>query len=272
MNAHPIYVVSGGQGSVGEQVVRTALAQFSQNHVPVIVVPGVRTVQQVEAVIQEAAERQGTIVHTMVDGDMREALIDLAREANVHAIDLIGQLLSRLSLVLEREPIGQPGLYRQIHQEYFERIAAIEFTVAHDDGRNIADLDWAEIVLCGVSRVGKTPLSMYLSVEGWKVANVPLVYGTPPPAPLFTTDARRVVGLTIEPGQLIMHRRVRQQRLGAGRDTDYTDPQMIYEELEAARQIFRQGGFAVVDVTDKPIEESGEEVIAAVRRRMSLAK
>lgn len=264
----PIFIVSGGVGASGEHMVRTALAQFQEASVPVVIVPHVRQAAQLEEVVDQAAATAGTIVHTLVDVEVRQALTRLARDKNVVAIDLMGRLLSRLANVLGQEPIGQPGLYRQLRQDYFDRVEAIEFTVSHDDGKNPHEWPLAEIVLVGVSRVGKTPLSMYLSVRGWKVANVPLLKDVLPPAELFQLDRRRVVGLTIEPGQLVVYREQRQQRLGAPGGSAYTNPAELYEEVEVVRRLCRRGGFAVVDVTDKPIEESADEVIASVTRRL----
>jgi regulator of PEP synthase PpsR (kinase-PPPase family) len=267
-NGPPILVVSGGVGASGEEVVRTVLAQFPGADVPVIIVPHVRQVMELEEVVEQASVTGGTIVHTLVDANLRQAMISLAQKKHVVAIDLMGPLVTRLIQVLGQEPIGQPGLYRQLRESYLKRVEAIEFTVAHDDGQKPHDLPLAEIVLAGVSRVGKTPLSMYLSVLGWKVANVPLILEVPPPQELFQIDSRRVVGLTIDPDQLLAHRQWRQRRLGVpGGSLGYTDPARLYEEAEAARRMFRTSGFAVVDVTDKPIESSAEEIITLITRR-----
>jgi regulator of PEP synthase PpsR (kinase-PPPase family) len=263
----PIYIVSGGVGASGEQLVYTVLAQFPGSRVPVITVSYVRQPQQIEDVVARAHATCGTIVHTLVDGRLRGYLVQLAQERGVVAIDLMGALMSRLAELLEQEPAGHPGLYRQLHQDYFERVASIDFAMAHDDGRNPNGWPLADVVLVGPSRVGKTPLSMYLSVLGWKVANVPLVMGLAPPPELFQLDPRRVVGLNIEPGQLLGHRQQRQRHLGAPGPTAYTDPATIYEEIEAARQVFKRGGFSTIDVTDKPIEASADEIIALITRR-----
>lgn len=267
----PIYVVSGGEGKSGEQVVRTALAQFADADLPVIIVPHIREQADLERVVQEAEMKQGTIVHTLVDLRLRQQMLALTHDYNVLAIDLMGSLLSRMAAVLGKEPQGQPGLYRQINQSYFERIEAIEFTVAHDDGRNTHELDQAEIVLTGVSRVGKTPLAMYLSVQGWKTANVPLIPGIDPPQALFSINPSSVIGLTIDPVQLATHRRWRQRTLNVSSKTDYIDLNAIYDDIKAARRIFRQGGFAVVDITNRPIEETASEVIALIARGQKTA-
>lgn len=264
-----IYLLSGATGASGELLVRTVLAQF-RGAVPVAIVPHVLSLQQVEEAVDQARNASGLIVHTFVDDNLRRATAEIAARAGVTAIDLVGPLLEHLSVVLGEAPAGKPGLYRQQREKYFERVEAIEFSVAHDDGQRIEELPQAEIVLVGVSRAGKTPLSMYLSVMGWKVANVPLVPELPPPPVLLEVDPRRVVGLTIEPGQLIAHRRWRQTHLGVV-TTDYTSAAAIYDEVEEARRFCRRHGFAIVDVTDKPIESSAEEVIATVTRRLRAA-
>jgi hypothetical protein len=267
-----IYLVSGGMGASGEQLVRTLLAQFPESQASVINVPRVRRVEQVADVVARAADSSGIVVHTLVDAQLREALIRLAGERGVVSIDLAGELLARLSDVLGQEPIGRPGLYRQLHRAYFQRVEAIEFTMAHDDGAHPQGWPQAEIVLVGVSRAGKTPLSMYLSVLGWKVANVPLVRELPPPPELFELDRRRVIGLSIEPGQLLAHRQQRQRRLGALGPSAYSDPEAIYEESEAARLVFARGRFSVIDVTDKPIETTADEVVERVTRQLEVGR
>jgi hypothetical protein len=266
--APPLIIVSGGVGASGELVARTVLVQFPDADVPLIIVPHVRTFEQIEVAVEQAAASGGTIIHTLADGGLRHKLINLARDNQVVAIDLIGQLMARLGSVLGREPVGQPGLYRKLHEEYFHRVEAIEFTVAHDDGKNPHDLFKAEIVLVGVSRVGKTPLAVYLSTLGWKVANVPLIQGVPPPNELYVIDARRVVGLTIDPDHLIAHRQWRQRRMGVPQAFGYADPAEATEEMEAALEVFRHGGFPTVNITGKPIETSAEEVIALVTQRL----
>jgi regulator of PEP synthase PpsR (kinase-PPPase family) len=263
----PIYIVSGGVGASGEQLVQTVLAQFPDHLVPVIVVGNVRQVEQIESVIAQAKNSGGTIAHTLVDPGLHGELVSRARAAGVEAIDLMGPLLERTAQVLGREPLGHPGLYRQLHRDYFDRVAAIEFTMAHDDGKKPEGWRTAEIVLVGISRTGKTPLSLYLSVLGWKVANTPLIPNLPPSPDLFQLDPRRVVGLTIDAGQLLLHRQQRQMRLGAPGPSAYVDPNGIYEEIQNAERVFRRGGFSVVDVTDKPIETCADEVIRLIQRQ-----
>lgn len=268
MSNRPIYVVSGGTGTSGGLLTRTALAQFQDANNPVVPVPEVRRVEQFEEIIAQAVETDGAIVHTLVDNDLRTDFSNLSREHNVAALDLIGPLLLHLTRFLGQEPLGQPGLYRQQREDHVRRMQAFEFALEHDDGMRTHELGQAEIVLVGVSRVGKTSLNMYLAMQGWKAANVPLIKDIPPPPALFDIDPRRVVGLTVEPAQLGIFRRHRQRSLGLPPNTPYTDPAEHYAELEFSRQTFRRGRFALVDVTDMPIEESAQVIIARVTRRL----
>ena len=267
----PIYVVSGSMGALGQQAVQTILSQFTGIRVPVKSILQVRHSGQIEAVVEQAAQNKGTIVHTLTDSTLRYQMIELARKRNVVAIDFVGPLMTHLVEVLGQEPVGKPGLYREMNLAYFRRVEAIDFTLAHDDGKNPQGWEEAEIVLVGPSRVGKTPLSLYLSMQGWKVANIPLVPEIPPRQTLFELDRRRVVGLKIEPMELLAHRQHRQSGLGVGKQSDYNDPVKLYEELDAARQVFRRGRFRVIDVTNKPIETSASEVITAVNRQLGVS-
>ena len=265
---HTILIVSGGAGASGEQVVHTVLAQFPHSRVQVAKIPNIRFVEQVDEVISRAQASGATVVHTLVDENLRAYLLQQAAAQKVIAIDLMGTLIDRLEDMLEQKPAGQPGLYRQLNKAYFDRVAAIEYTMAHDDGKSPDTWNQAEIVLAGVSRAGKTPLSLYLSVLGWKVANVPLVPGLELARQFSELDPQRVFGLQVEAGQLLAFRQQRQQRLGVSGPSDYVDPEKVLEELDYAKKIFKRGGFTVIDVTDKPIESCADEVIRLMNSRM----
>lgn len=269
MNNLSIMIISGGAGTSGDQLVRTALAQFQNADVHITIVPQVCQVAQLEHLIVQASAADAVIVHTLVDAELRNKLVELAKNRRVTQIDLIGSLISSLQLRLQQEPLEQPGRYRKLREHDLKRIEAIEFAVEHDDGQRIHDLARSEIVLTGVSRVGKTPLSIYLSTLGWKVANIPLVKDIQPPSELFEVDPRRVIGLTIEPGQLVAYRQRRQHHLGTATSSPYSEPQALVEELEFARQVFRQGQFAVINMTDKPVEEGAHEIVNLITRNLA---
>lgn len=259
-----VFVVSDGTGGTAELALSAALTQFTGADVEIERRPLVRTEEQVRQVVQEAAEVGGFIVHTLVSDRLRGVMLRAGRLRNVETIDLMGPLLARLSHQLAVSPAGKPGLFRHLNEEYFRRIETMEFALRHDDGQRAYELPQAELVLVGVSRTFKTPLSVYLSFKGWFVANVPIVLKTKPPSALFDLPPGRVCGLTIDPVRLAELRRVRHDHLG-GATGEYADPDFVRREVEYALSIFRsQSGWPVVDVTDKPIEEIAAEILALV--------
>jgi hypothetical protein len=260
----PVYIVSGGSGASGQQIAETVLAQFPALRVPVIVRNHVRSLKQVETAVKEAEADGGTVVHTLVDGSLREALTRLGGKHGVATIDLMGPLLEQVAEQTGAKPLEQPGLYRKLRKDYFDRVEAIDFAVSHDDGSRPDDIPSADVVIIGVSRCGKTPLSMYLAVRGWKVANIPIVKDIPLPGELLRIDRRRVIGLGIEYKRLIEYRKRREEQMGWVGNTAYSSPSAVLEELEVARRIYREGGFYVVEVTDKPIEIIAAEIIKVI--------
>jgi regulator of PEP synthase PpsR (kinase-PPPase family) len=264
MTSHQVFILSGGLGSSGERLVRTALAQFPDQEAAVTVIARVRSRNDLDSAFDAASSSGATVVHTLVDAKLRTELTLLAKDCGMVAVDAIGPLLDALTTIFGQRPVGLPGRYRKIHEDYFQRVEAIEFSVHHDDGRNYNELHLADIVLIGVSRSGKTPLSMYLAMRGYKTANVPLINEVEPPKELFEIDRRRVVGLTLDPERLVAYRRRRQKDLGPGTPISYSDPKQIVHDLEFARRIVRRGRFASIDVSMKPIEESANEVVAWV--------
>jgi regulator of PEP synthase PpsR (kinase-PPPase family) len=256
-----IFIVSGGVGTSGEQLVHTLLAQFPDDAVQVTTVAHVRHPDQVAEVLRQAQNMHALVVYTLVDPSLHAYLRREAGKMNVLAVDLMGPIMDWVTAKLGTAPKAQPGLYRKLHSEYFDRVAAIDFAMTHDDGKNPDGLPDADAVLVGVSRVGKTPLSLYLAVLGWKIANVPLVPQIPLPDELFSLDPQRVIGVTVEPDQLSEYRTRRQKLLGAPGPSAYADPRAVYEEVEEALKVFRKGRFKIVDMTDKTIEQGADEII-----------
>jgi len=263
----PIYIVSGGKGLAGDAVVQSVLIQFPNNRVPVIIVPDVLNQEKIDEVITRARDTNGVIVHTMVDPEIRQMLIVSCTLRKVNHIDLVGDLSDYLSDLLNAKPISKPGLYRLSHIAYFRRVEAIDFTLKVDDGQNPEKITHADIVLTGVSRTGKTPLSVYLAMFGWKVANVPIVSGIQPPEELFKADPGRVFGLNISPVYLIAQRANRVKSLHMDESTDYINRRKVGEELEYAHRIFEKGGFTEIQITNKPIESSANEILSILTER-----
>lgn len=264
---NPIYVVSGGKGLAGNNMVQSLLIQYPNNNVPVIIVPNMTEEYQLTTLVKKAKAEGGLITHTMVNRKLRNFLNELCRENNVKCIDYMGELADYLDQKLDIESLQYPGLYREINQEYFDRIDAIEFTLNHDDGLSPGKLHKAEIVLTGVSRSGKTPLSVYLAMYGWKVANIPLVMGIDPPGELFEVDPKRVFGLNISSGQLISHRMKRLISINNTSNTTYVDERMVQQEIRNANFIFERGGFTVLNVSNKPVETTANEILNMMAER-----
>jgi len=263
----PIYIVSGGKGLAGDAVVQSVLIQFPNNRVPVIIVPDVLNQLKIDEITSKALLTKGVIVHSMVDPEIRKMLIESCNQLGVNHIDLVGDLSDYLSNLLNTQPISKPGLYRLSHIEYFRRVEAIDFTLKVDDGQNPERLTQADIILTGVSRTGKTPLSVYLAMFGWKVANVPLVPDIDPPEELFKVDPGRVFGLNISLIYLIAQRANRVRSLQLTDDSDYINKKKVGEELDYARRIFDRGGFTEIQITNKPIESSANEILTILTSR-----
>lgn len=256
-----IFVISGGIGASGEQVVHTLLAQFPVDAVRVTTIGNVRYPEQITNALLQAQKVDALVVHTLVEPLLHDHLLYESQRLNVQALDLMGPIMSWVTEKLGMAPKAQPGLYRQLHMEYFERVSAIDFTMTHDDGKNPDGWSQANAILVGVSRVGKTPLSVYLAVLGWKVANVPLVSQIPVPEGLLLLNPQRIIGLTVEPNQLLQYRRRRQKQLGAPGLSVYDDPSAIYGEVEDALNLFHRNHFKIIDMTEKTIEQGADEIV-----------
>ncbi len=256
-----IIVVSDATGRTAEMVVRAALVQFQGADVQRHLRPDVRTAEDVRESVIEAARLRALIVHTLVSPELRNLMLTEGRARDVPTIDLLGPLLLRLEDLLQLQPLARPGLFREQDEEFRRRFEMVEFAVKHDDGQDPRGLLQAEIVLVGVSRTSKTPLSMFLAGRGLRVANVPVVHRLPLPEELAHMDPRKVVGLTIKPERLLELRRARLHQMETPPKFPYAEPRQIWAELEYAQSQFHRAGWPVVDVTDKSIEEVAVEVL-----------
>jgi regulator of PEP synthase PpsR (kinase-PPPase family) len=256
-----IVIASDATGRTAELVVRAALVQFRGADVHVHVRPHVRTAADVRRAVEAATELGGFIVHTLVSAELRNLLLAEARARELPTIDLLGPLLLRLEMLLELTPLLRPGLFRETDAEYRRAFEVMEFTVRHDDGQDPRGLPQADLVLVGVSRTSKTPLSMFLAWRGLRVANVPIVHALPMPEELARVDPAKVVGLRISPERLLELRRSRLLQMEAPPKFPYADPRQIWAELEYAQQVCARAGWPLVDVTDKSVEEVATEVL-----------
>ena len=256
-----IFTVSDGTGETALSIVRAVRVQFEHAEMHIERYNKVRSRVMLEEMLLSAKNKNATVVATLVDPELRVFLISRSMQLGVKVVDVLFPLLETLSEQLGRRPSSIPGLLRQLDEGYFKRISAIEYTVRHDDGVISCDLPEADIILIGVSRTSKTPLSMYLGHKGYKVANIPLVPGIDPPIELSKVDQNKIIGLIIDPTRLAEIRVARIEALGTNDIGDYADIEKIFEELEWSREIFKKNKrWPVLDVTGKALEENSVEI------------
>lgn len=263
-----VFILSDATGDTAEKVVGAALKQFEAPGVEIEIFPRVRSKAEIEDIVDRAAAVEALLVHTTVNPEHREHLQRRCADADVDDVDLIGTLMGKLASFLHLEAKAQPGGLHLVNDEYFRRIEAVEFAVKNDDGQHPRNLRKADIVLVGISRTSKTPLSTYLAQRGHKVANVPIVMGIEPPPELFRVDQDKVFALSINPEALFRIRQARLQTLGMPADTAYGMRDHIEKEIEYAQQLFDANPhWPLLDVTDKAIEETAAELLAQKKER-----
>jgi regulator of PEP synthase PpsR (kinase-PPPase family) len=263
-----IDILSDSTGETAEKVVRAAMLQFPHSGTHIRLHTRVRTREAAAPVLEAAAREGALVVFTVVSPELREYIHAQSYELKVEALDLIGSLIGKLSTFLDRQPINTPSGMLPLTDEYFRRIEAVEFAVKSDDGKEPRNFKKADIVLVGVSRTSKTPLSTILAQRGLKVANLPLVLGVTPPAELMEAPQDRIVGLTIGIEQLCEIRQARLRQLGMPSETNYAMREHVRQELEYANALFhKHPEWPVVDVTGRAIEESAVIILEAMKER-----
>jgi len=260
-----VFVISDGTGRTAQQALDAALTQFPDTYIEVHLHPEIRTENQVTYVVEQAAKANGFVLHTVVSRNLRRIVRRIGRLHNVETIDLMGPLLAQLSHQFSYSPSEKPGLFYELNQAYFRRVDAMDFALGHDDGKRIEQLNKAEIVIVGVSRTFKTPLSIYLAFRGWFAANVPIVLGVDLPPELFRLSEGRIFALTTETEPLA---RLRLERFKnwKGAPNEYSKPEFVHQELLYARKIYKSNpDWPVINVTNKPIEEIASRIIGIIR-------
>jgi len=262
-----IFIISDGTGGTAERALKSAIAQFGDPDVNICIYRNVLTIKKVTSIINEVERANGFIVHTVVSTDLRNAISEISRLNNVKTIDLMGPILSNLTNMFEYMPSEEPGLFRKLNKEYFSRIEGMEYAFRHDDGLRAEELDKADMVLLGVSRTFKTPLSIYFAFKGWMVGNVPIIYNMPLPDVMKKMPPEKVICLTTDAYSLVRLRQVRHDYLG-GATGDYAVMDYVKKEIAWARNIFHcHPDWAIVKVTNKPIEEIAGEIIRVLRNK-----
>jgi regulator of PEP synthase PpsR (kinase-PPPase family) len=250
-------------------VAKAAASQYNGATLEIRRIPYVSDEETIREAVEEAKEHNGIIVYTMILPDLRELVKKHAEQIALAHVDIMGPTMDAFASTMPAAPRMEPGLVRKLDAQYFRRVEAIEFAVKYDDGKDPRGLGLADLVLVGVSRTSKTPLSMYLAHKQIKVANVPLVPEVLPPEELFDVPREKVVGLTISPNQLFEIRKERLLALGLRHQSSYASLERILMELEYSEGIMKKIGCPIFDVTNKAVEETAGKLLELIRRRNS---
>lgn len=262
-----IYILSDSVGETAELVMKAGLSQFKDEEYSLKRIPYVNDEETIDHSLQTLQGNKGLIAFTLVNPSLRNYLIERAKSMNVQIVDIMGPVLNPLETLFEKSPLLEPGLVHILDDDYFKRVEAIEFAVQYDDGRDSSGINRADIVLIGVSRTSKTPLSQYLALKRLKVANVPIVPEVDPPGELFTVDPIKCIGLSISPEKLIGIRIERLKSLGLGDQASYANIKRIHEELDYFNRIVEKIGCHVIDVSTKAVEETANIIIQMIQSR-----
>ena len=264
-----LHLLSDSTGETLEMLAKAALAQFEDSDVVRHFWPMVRSRQHLDRIVPELKANPGLVLFTLVNPETRARLEEACSQLGLPAVPILDRVTEALEKALGQEAHGRPGRQHQMDKAYFDRVEAIQFTIAHDDGVGWENWEAADIVLAGVSRSSKTPTSIYLANRGYKVANIPLVVESPPPQKLFQLKRPMVVGLTTAPERLVQVRRNRLLTLNEQARTNYVDNESVKDEVAFARRMFADNGWPVIDVTRRSIEETAAAVIRLLGERKS---
>jgi len=264
-----VYILSDSVGETAEMVSRAAAEQFKGTSYEIKKYSYVSTEGSIIQMISEAKrEDKVVVVFTTVLDAIRKKIIEECEKNKLPYIDVLAPLLNQFSTLLNQEPINEPGIIHRLDEKYFKKVEAIEFAVKYDDGKDPRGIKKADIVLIGVSRTSKTPLSMYLAHKNVKVANVPLVPEVPIPEELFQIPTNRIIGLTTDPIKLNEIRQERLKALGLSNTATYANVDRILEELEYADKIMKKLQCPIINVSNKAVEETAGIILDLVKKQI----
>lgn len=263
-----LHLVSDSTGETVGSVARAALAQFEELEIEEHSWTLVRTKAQVEKVIEAIRQNPGIVMYTLVDNGLRDALKMECARRGLPCIAVIAGVVAEISAYLGMETHASPGRQHELNEDYFSRVDAINYALAHDDGQGHWELEEADIILVGVSRTSKSPTCVYLAYKGLKAANVPFVLDCPLPPVLETITRPLIVGLTINPERLLQIRKTRLQSLNHDKDSNYIDMEYMQREITESRKLFARHQWPVIDVTKRSVEETAATIIQYHKKHM----
>ena len=260
---YQIYQVSDSTGETLDRIFSAIKAQFSSFKCRTIHFSFTRTENQINRIISQCkTEKDVIILYTIVDKGISKYLTLECKKNNIPCFEVLGNLISDFSKLLSQKPSQQPSGQHALDEEYYKRIEAVQFTMSHDDGNIVTDLEKSDIILVGISRTSKTPTSIYLANRGYKTSNIPIIPNRNLPTQLTTCSKKNcIVGLVCDPTRLSDVRRNRAQSMHEDRPGEYVDEREIVNELENSKKLFKKYNWPIIDVTRKSVEETAASVI-----------
>jgi [pyruvate, water dikinase]-phosphate phosphotransferase / [pyruvate, water dikinase] kinase len=251
-----LYICSDSVGETAEAVAQATIRQFNADQVRIKRYGHVRKEDEIRRIVEEASISGGFVAYTLVQPELREMMKAEAIRLGVRAVDIMGPMMQAFMDTYGDAPKRKPGLLHEMDEDYFRRVEAIEFAVKYDDGRDARGMLSAQVVLIGVSRTSKTPLSIFLAHKGIKVANLPVMPEVKPPAELFKIPSHRIIGLTMDAEHILRIRMERLKTVGLPDGSKYATLQRVVEELEYSQSLMKSLGCTILNVTNKAIEET----------------
>jgi len=260
---YQVYQVSDSTGETLDRIFLALKAQFSNFEYKTIHFSFTRTKNQMDKIISKCKEEKNVIIlYTIVDQALAKYLADKCKNNNIPCFEVLGNLISDFSKLLKQEASRKPSGQHVLDEEYYKRIEAVQFTMSHDDGKIISDLDKSDILLVGISRTSKTPTSIYLANRGYRTANVPIIPNKNLPQQLIESSKKTcTIGLVCDPSRLVDVRRNRIESLQEDRPGNYIDEKNIMNELENSKKLFKKYNWPTIDVTRKSVEETAASII-----------
>ncbi len=262
-----IYVISDSIGETGELIAKAAIKQFQQSNYEILRFPYHNSIEAIEPVFEDMITKDKKIlIYTNVEENTRKYIENRTKELNIPVVDVMGPPMDALEKTFGYGPLREPGLIRRLDENYFKRVEAIEFAVKYDDGKDPRGIMESDLLILGISRTSKTPLSMYLAHKLIKVCNVPLVPEVPVPAEVYKKNPKQIVGLIARPDKIYSIREERLRSLGLLSSAKYANIDRIEEEIEYSTRVMNEIGCPIIDVTYKAIEETAEIIIEYINQ------
>ena len=259
-----VYQISDSTGETLDRIFLAIKAQFSNFECKTIHYSFTRTKNQIDKIIKQSKSEDNIIIlYTIVDKGLSKYMAEETKKNNIPCFEVLSNLITDFSKLLKKEASHKPSGQHILDDEYYKRIEAVQYTITHDDGKIISDLDAADVILVGVSRTSKTPTSIYLANRGYKVANIPLIPERKNLPTKLIQEAKKkcIIGLICDATRLSDVRRNRVQSLHESKRVDYTDEKKILNELENSKKLFKKYNWPIIDVTRKSVEETAASII-----------